>query len=146
MHILLHLILNILCYHFAILPCCIHVVSSTPKTSTFVFYFKFASLSKIINVLFPSRYLMNWAVLMCGDTLTNICMWSGHTSASMIFASFGSHNFLSISPMSFRSFPYMIFLRYRQNAILFWITHFTIRKGHMKHNFPFSINPRTWFV
>lgn len=84
-------------------------------------YFKFACRSKIINVLLPLRYPINCAILMCGGILTSICIWSGHASASIICTSFCSHNFRSICPISFFSFPYISFLlNFGAKTIWYW--------------------------
>ena len=96
-------------------------------------YFKFACRSKIINVLLPLRYPRNCAILMCGGILTSICIWSGHASASIICTFFCSHNFRSICPISFFSFPYISFLlNFGANAILFSITQGYMNTGTAK--------------
>lgn len=59
----------------------------------------------------------------CMDT--NICIWSGHASASNISTPFHSHNFLMICPMSPLLFPYITCLRYfRANTM--WYLQFNV--------------------
>ena len=100
----------------------INVVSSCPEISRVVFVFKFACRPKIIKLLFPLRYPINCAILICGGILTSICMWSGHASASMMSTSFCSHSFLRICPISFFNVPYISFLRYF-GAKTMWYWH-----------------------
>ena len=45
---------------------------------------------------------MNPETLILGGMLTNICMWSGHTSPSIISTPFHCHNWRSISRISNR--------------------------------------------
>ena len=66
--VLLQLILNIRCYHFAILSYCIHVVSFTPETSASIF---------VLQICMPienhQRTLsLECAILMCGGILTTL--------------------------------------------------------------------------
>ena len=62
--------------------------------------FMFPHFWNIIKLLFPFKYPMNPATLILGGMLTYMCIWSGHTSPSMISAPFHWHNFLSISRIS----------------------------------------------
>ena len=57
--------------------------------------------SYIISDLFPLRNPINCAILIYGGILTNICIWSGHASASIISTPFCSQSFLMISLKSF---------------------------------------------
>ena len=107
--VLFQLVSDIFCNHFAILSDCIHIISSTPKISASILVFQ---VRMSIELLFPLRYPINCAILIYGGILTNICIWSGHASASIISAPFCSHSFRSISPISFRSVPYISLRRY----------------------------------
>ena len=60
----------------------------------------FPHFRNIIKLLFPFKYPMDPATLILGGMLTYMCIWSGHTSPSMISAPFHWHNFLSISRIS----------------------------------------------
>ena len=59
----------------------------------------------IIKLLLPFKYPMKLDTEYLGGISTSIWMWSGYTSASIIFTFFHSHSFLSISPISFRFCP-----------------------------------------
>lgn len=54
----------------------------------------------ISNALFPLRYPMNPETLILGGILTSICMWSGHTSPSIISTPFHWQSWRSISRIS----------------------------------------------
>ena len=56
----------------------------------------------ISNALFPLRYPMNPETLILGGILTKICIWSGHTSPSIISTPFHWHNCRNISRISNR--------------------------------------------
>ena len=64
--------------------------------------FIFPHFWKINSVLFPFRYPINPETLILGRILTNICMWSGHTSPSIISTPFHWHNCLNISLIAWR--------------------------------------------
>ena len=60
-----------------------------------------------------------------GGMDTNICIWSGHASASNISTPFHSHNFPMICPMSPLIFSYITCLRYfRANTM--WYLQFNV--------------------
>ena len=91
------------------------------KNGVLYLYFRFACLSKIIKLLFPLRYPINCDTLRYGGMHTSIWIWSGHASASIISTFFCSHSFLSISPMSCLSFPYISFLlNFGAKTIWYW--------------------------
>ena len=122
-NIFLQLILDVFLYRFFISTDRIHIISSAPKMSVTVFVLQIRYLSKIIRLLFPFKYPINCATLILGGMLTNMCMWSGHASASRISTLFCSHSFLRIWPMSALIFPYISFLRYfGANTMVFSIT------------------------
>jgi len=93
------------------------------------FYFRFACLSNIINELFPFRYPTNWATLNFGGMLTNMWIWSGQASASIISTPLNSHSFLSIIPISILIFPYITCrLYFGANTIWYLQFHFVCAK------------------
>ena len=110
--IFFQLVLDILLDHLRILSYRVRKIPLHQKFRLPYLYFKFACLSNIIKLLFPLRYPINCAILIYGGILTSICIWSGHASASMLSAPFCSHSFRSISPISFRSAPYISLRRY----------------------------------
>lgn len=63
-------------------------------------------------VLLPFIYPNATDTLIFGGILINICIWSGHNSASIIFISFLSHSILIIIPISCLNWLYIIFLLY----------------------------------
>ena len=60
-------------------------------------------------LLFPLSYPINPLTLNFGGIATNICTWSGQTSASIISTSFHSHKLLRIVPISSRFCPKNLF-------------------------------------
>ena len=66
----------------------------------------------IIRLLFPFRYPMKLLTLIFGGILTSRCIWSGHTSPSIISTPFHWHNCRSISRISVRFSPKNTFLLY----------------------------------
>ena len=78
---------------------------------------------------------------MLGGISTNICMWSGHTSASTIFTPFLLHNMLNILAISRFNCPYIIFLRYF-GANTMWYLQFHL--GQFTRNYTQTTERGCW--
>ena len=51
-------------------------------------------------LLFPFKNPIKLDTDIFGDISNSMCIWSGHTSASIIFTYFQLHNSLNIAPIS----------------------------------------------
>ena len=81
------------------------------------------------NALLPLRYPIKPETLILGGMLTNIWIWSGHTSPSIISTPFHWHNCRSISRISKRFSSKNTFLLYfGANTMWYLQFHFVCAK------------------
>ncbi len=100
--IFLQLVRYIFFYLFCIFTYCIYIISSTPKLSISIFIFHICIFWYINKLLLPFRNPTKLATLSLGGISKSICIWSTHTSASIILTPFHSHNCRRIAPISLR--------------------------------------------
>ena len=66
----------------------------------FDIYISYLPTSHILASCLPLRNPIKLATLILGGISTSICMWSIHTSASIMFTPFHLHNSRRIAPIS----------------------------------------------
>ena len=109
---MLFLILNVLSNNGFIQPCGADTIAASPETMTIPWALYLGYIPMNPNRILPLRKPIPIAILYRGGALKSIWTWSGMPLPSNNSISFWRHNSHKIAPISWRSFPYNVFLRY----------------------------------